>query len=281
MSKEILIKDNQFILREVKEFPLANEDELIQACLREDDYSMTPIIHPPMQNWTKGYFTLLSPNRKTIYYFHKLKMFPLNGGIFRTYEHANISRIIFPSRDRPVISEEADEEMLSPEGFTNPNGINYKNRGPELQWNTDIACPYADFFICIPINLSEAYTDYADGTSDPVFFGVHKTSDLVKIPKFPNVFDHGTICTGNSYRRQIENTKTIHEAVAKLLMNLRTTPSNNDLLNDQEAFDRLVRYDPDGNQLPAYYDTLTGYTCTFEFILEFVKHYKEYSKNDR
>ena len=237
LRQEIILgPDGKFIKRETRESVIADADNAITACMRDDTLRMSniPVSIPVLNKEYHCYYAHNSGiNPEYCYAFVNLANgFPLPGAKFRPTDHLDLWKLYIPShRDRPEVE---------PEGTIVPSDIPMYN-------NTDYSMWVMMRFNCRYLGTKDAKLQASRDTTTAYLFGIHKDSKNIVTFDLPNIYDDGRICGGQDFRDSelIESTMPIgylQTAVTNLMKSLFESPCNRDLYYQERVDQHCLWY---------------------------------------
>jgi len=260
MKSEIVIKDDKFFIRHVKEIEIEDEDVMLQACLREETYQFDGLAHAPLQSWTDHYYTMRA-GPTLFFVFHKINLFPLANAALCRFDGDGDSHFT------PWPVSETDQRRF--EERSSDNTPRYKWMGRDLTWPTKMARK-SHFFIMFRIEFTPPATQRC--AYEPMFFAINESGCPV-IPRFPNIHTDGKICTGHDYMPTVnDRIGSSTQTMKKALQQLRISPPNHDL--NTGYWSNIMKFDDDGAPIPLQ-SAISGQSVSNEIILEFSNKYKK------
>jgi hypothetical protein len=243
-TDELIIRGNQVYSREYFESPLGNIEKLLDEACNPKTHKILNLMFPSVlrNSWCIGHYFAETP-KGFIFVITEIEYFP------------------FP--DSHVIST-GTEYTLAPYPAAACAEVDFENG---LR-NTMGHCPKwyppknARFFL---LTSPQSY-------DEPHFFMIHSDYEEPLVPRIPNVFNTGRICTGESYFPSIEREETVFDKTRAALDNIRNAPANKDLRENDQLFIKWKKND-EGILKPVDVAWMESYSynATDERILEFTK----------
>lgn len=252
-NKELIIRGDDVFSRESFETPLGGIEELLQEHLQNGLVSYINLKFPPvLSKWTTG--TYFGQHKNHLLAYFEVSYFPLTGSCLqKTGDYVNT--YIFATKTLQQMEELGYDRL------------NIREQEGHPKWTFPEALTA---YIMIPFELE------TNAVSEPYFFTLNENFEPM-MPKFPNIFDTGRICTGESFGNRndadVRRTDKVPLLHLKYALNaIHEAPINNDL---RQADSEFAQWDLDGKQKDLPLNSHHYHQITDDRIVQFAKWRKE------
>ena len=250
---ELIIRDGQVFNREIFESPVGDVEKLLEEACIPQTHKVLPLQFPSVlrNEWCMGHWFGVTPKNETLV-FTEIQYIPFPDA------HAvrrGDTYILDFTRDCDISSTQWEVQ----EGQTQPTRIRMDNCP---KWYPPANCRF--FILYQPTSIQ--------GSHKPMLFMIHKDRIEPIVPRIPNIFDTGNICTGNTFNRACEAETDIFSKIKTALDTIRIAPANSDLRENDSKFIQWKLNDenhPIQQVIP--WETRFGRDATDTRILEFTQ----------
>lgn len=214
---ELIIRGGQVFNREIFESPIGDIEKLLEEACIPQTHKILPIQFPSLlrNEWCMGHWFGMTPKNEALV-FTEIQYIPFPDA------HAVVSGdcyILDFIRSADISSTQWETQ----EGQTRPTRLRMDNCP---KWYPPADCRF--FIMYQPYMVQSTYP--------PMMFMLHKDEVEPIIPKIPNVFDTGNICTGNTFNRACEAEASVFDKTKAALDTIRIAPANSDLRENDASF---------------------------------------------
>jgi len=234
-TTEYLIQGNQIVARDTFTRPVTNVADVIKELNSLSNYIFSQVKIPPlMSKWTKAHYLGVDSNSGIQLLISEVEYFPLPNAYVRSDGKLsfNYTEEDTPETKKPLVSQ---------------------------KW--EFPSQYRVFIVQF---ADPNYAESPLSVQKPILF-LWKNHSLPLIPKFPNLYGCGNICTGSSYRKRTVNMQNDLLQAFKIGLDVIHTATPNFDLNESSIRNYMIynnmqdqeRTDPDNNSM---YRSATKYT---------------------
>ena len=242
-SDELIIRGDQVFSREYFESPLGNVEELLEeACIQKTHKILNLMFPSILRNpWSIGHYFAETPQGEHF--------------VFTEIEY-------FPFPDSHAVKRE-EFYYLCPAPAASASPRDFETGECDAMGN----CPK-----WYPPKNARFFLMTGNHRLEPFFFMIHLDYEEPIVPKIPNVFNTGRICTGDSYEFCVRVEQDIFNKTRAALDSIRTSPANGDLRENDMDFIKWEKNDEGAmNPVDIEWKSSFGRNATDERIIEFTK----------
>ena len=249
---ELFIRDGQVFNREIFESPIGDIEKLLEEACIPQTHKILPLQFPSLlrNEWCMGHWFGMTPKGENLV-FTEIQYIPFKGA--HAIRDGDEYTMVFSTVSIP------EDHWEVQNGESLPRRIKL-DRCPK--WYPPADCRF--FIMYHPHDVQY--------TQPPMLFMLHKGSMEPIVPRIPNVFDTGNICTGESFNQLCQDQMDVFGKTKAALDTIRVAPANQDLRENDSEFIRW-KLDEDKNPIQVQIPWLKkfGRDATDSRIIEFTK----------